>query len=259
MGHENVIVEIGDDFVAALTLNRPNNLNTFNVPLAKELSQALLELDSEPRVRVIVLKGAGKAFCAGIDVSDFANKSVMEYRDWIDCMENPLVTISRLNKPVIAQVHGVAAANGAGLVAAADLAVAGEKARLGLTAINVGLNCIGPVVPVSRSIGRKRALELLFYGELISAQEALSMGLINKVIPEADLDKETRNWAAKLAQKSPLALQIAKKSFYATADLDYYKAFEYMNEAFARLCSTEDAKEGICAFKEKRTPTWKEK
>jgi len=259
MGYENILVEIGGDFVAELTLNRPDNLNTFNIPLATELNQALLELDAEKEVRVILLKGAGKAFCAGIDVSDFFNKSVSEYRDWIECMENPLVTISRMHKPVIAQVQGVAAANGAGLVAAADLAVAGEKARLGLTAINVGLNCIGPVVPVTRSIGRKRALELLFYGNLISAQEALAMGLVNKVIPEADLEKETRNWAATLAQKSPVGLQIAKKAFYAAADLDFYKAFEYMNEAFARLCSTEDAREGVSAFLEKRNPVWKEK
>ncbi|MEW6187005.1 MAG: enoyl-CoA hydratase-related protein, partial [Thermodesulfobacteriota bacterium] len=151
------------------------------------------------------------------------------------------------------------AANGAGLGAAADLAIAGEKARLGLTAINVGLNCIGPVVPVSRSIGRKRAMEMLFYGNLISAQEALNMGLINRVVPEADLERETRDWAAVLAQKSPLALQIAKKAFYAAADLDYYKAFEYMNEAFARLCSTEDAREGVEAFLGKRTPVWKQK
>ncbi len=144
-------------------------------------------------------------------------------------------------------------------MAAADLATAGENARLGLTAINVGLNCIGPVIPVTRSVGRKRSLELLFYGDLITAKEALSMGLINRVIPEADLDKETRKWAAILAQKSPLALQIAKKAFYAAADLDYYKAFEYMNEAFARLCSTEDAKEGISAFLGKRSPVWKQK
>lgn len=259
MSYENIIVEIGNDFVAEITLNRPGSLNTFNIPLAMELNNALQSLDSESRARVILLKGAGKAFCAGIDISDFSNKSVTEYRNWIECMENPLITISRLNKPVIAQVHGVAAANGAGLVAAADLATAGEKARMGLTAINVGLNCIGPVIPVTRSVGRKRALELLFYGDLITAKEALNMGLINRVIPEADLDRETRNWAALLAQKSPVALQIAKKAFYAAADLDYYKSFEYMNEAFARLCSTEDAGEGINAFLEKRKPVWKEK
>jgi enoyl-CoA hydratase/carnithine racemase len=259
MSYENVIVEIGDDSVAAITLNRPNNLNTFNVPLAKELNLALQELDSQARVRVIIVKGAGKAFCAGIDVGDFFDKSTMEYREWIECMETPLVTISRLSKPVIAQVHGVAAANGAGLVAAADLAVAGEDSRLGLTAINVGLNCVGPVIPVTRSVGRKRALELLLFGELVTAREALEMGLVNRVVPTAELEKETRNWAAVLAQKSPVALQIAKKAFYAASDLDYYKAFEYMNEAFARLCSTEDAKEGIRAFLEKRSPVWQER
>ncbi len=259
MNYETVIVEIGDDCVAQITLNRPNNLNTFNVPLAEELNRALQELDSQKQVRVIIIKGAGKVFSAGIDVGDFFDKSTAEYRDWIECMENPLVTITRMSKPVIAQVHGVAAANGAGLVAAADLAIAAEDARMGLTAINVGLNCIGPVIPVTRSVGRKRALELLFFGELITAREALNMGLVNKVVPAADLDKETRNWAATLAQKSPVALQIAKKAFYAAADLDYYKQFEYMNEAFARLCSAEDAKEGIRSFLEKRSPVWKEK
>ena len=174
-------------------------------------------------------------------------------------MENPLVTISRMSKPVIAQVHGVATANGAGLVAAADLAVMADDARMGLTAINVGLNCIGPVVPVTRSVGRKRALELLFFGELVNAQEALAMGLVNRVVPSNDLEAETIAWAKKLAKKSPLALQHSKKAFYAAADLDYYKAFEYMNEAFARLCTAEDAEEGIHAFMEKRDPVWKKR
>ena len=144
-------------------------------------------------------------------------------------------------------------------MAAADLAVASDDARIGLTAINVGLNCIGPVVPVTRSIGRKRALELLFFGELINAGKALEMGLVNRVVPRADLERETRNWASILAKKSPLALQIAKKAFYAASDMDYYQTFEYMNEAFSRLCTTEDAKEGVQAFLEKRQPTWKER
>ena len=257
MNYENVIVEIGSDFVAEIKLNRPNNLNTFTVPLANELNNALQELDKDERVRVIILKGSGRAFCAGIDVSDFSNKNSMEYREWIECMESPLVTISRMSKPVIAQVQGIAAANGVGLVAAADLAVADDKARFGLTAINVGLNCIGPIVPVSKSVGRKKALELLFYGDFINAQEALTMGLINKILPEEDMERGTRSWAATLAQKSPIALQIAKRAFYTSSDLDYYKAFDYMSEAFVRLCCTEDAKEGINAFKEKRTPVWK--
>ena len=259
MSYEQVLVNVGDDFVGELTLNRPQQLNTFNTPLAEELQAALLDLDSNPQVRVILLKGAGKAFCAGIDVNELFGKSTMEYRAWIERMETPLITISQLKKPVIAQVHGVAAANGAGLLAAADLAIAAEGFRMGLTAINVGLNCIGPVVPVMRSVGRKRALELLLYGELISTEKALEMKLINKIVPAADLDSEARKWAANLAAKSPIAVQISKQAFYTASDMDYYKAFSYMNEAFARLCSTEDAKEGVQAFLEKRTPVWKEK
>lgn len=256
MGYETVSLTFADDYVAEITLNRPENLNTFNIPLAMELHQALLEIDRDDRARVALVKGAGKAFCAGIDVSFLPGKSVQEYREWIECMEAPLVTISRMRKPVIAQVHGVAAANGAGLVAAADLAIAGEKARIGLTAINVGLNCVGPVIPVSRSVGRKKALDLLFFGELIPAPEAAQMGLINRVVTDGDLETEARTWAAKLAQKSPLALQHAKKAFYSAADQEYTKAFDYMNEAFARLCATDDAKEGIVAFKEKRPAVW---
>jgi enoyl-CoA hydratase/carnithine racemase len=256
---ENVIVTAGEDFIGEITLNRPDSLNTFTLPLAKELTAALQELDEDPAVRVIIVKGAGKAFCAGIDVGDFFGKSTREYRNWIECMEAPLEAVSQMQKPVIAQVHGVAAANGAGLVAACDLAIAADNARMGLTAINVGLNCVGPVIPVTRSVGRKRAMEMLLYGDLIKAPAALDMGLINKVVPADDLEMETRRWAAVLAAKSPIALQNAKSAFYSAADLTYEKAFAYMNEAFARLCSSEDAKEGVSAFLEKRTPTWQEK
>ena len=259
MDYNNLIVERLDGFIAEITLNRPEQLNTFNTGLAMELNQVLMALDQENQVRVIIIKGAGKAFCAGIDVSEFFGKTALEYQKWIENMEQPLVTISRIGKPVIAQVHGVAAANGAGLVASADLAIAAESARIGLTAINVGLNCVGPVVPVTRSVGRKRALEMLLFGNLLKAPEALDMGLINRVVPEEKLEDKTRKWASLLAKKSPIAAQIAKKAFYAAADLDYYKAFEYMNEVFARLCTSEDAKEGISAFLERREPEWQER
>jgi enoyl-CoA hydratase/carnithine racemase len=259
MHYETLIAETGDDFVASITLNRPQQLNTFSTALAAELDAAFKALDAHGRVRVILVKGAGKAFCAGIDVTEFPDKSPSEYRRWIQQMESPLVTISRINKPVIAQVHGAAAANGAGLVAAADLAIAADNARIGLTAINVGLNCVGPVVPLARSVGRKKALEMLFYGNLLGAAEALQMGLVNRVVPESELDKEARAWAALLAQKSPLALQNAKRGFYEAEDMDYYRAFDHMNELFARLCTTRDASEGIEAFRENRKPDWQER
>ena len=259
MAYENIIVTIGDDHVAEVIINRPDHLNTFTITLAQELVQALHEVDNDPRVRVVILKGAGRVFCAGIDVNFIHDKTITEFRDWIEIMFKPLETIGCMAKPVIAQVHGVASANGAGLVAAADLAIAGERARFGLTAINVGLSCIGPVVPVTRSVGRKKALELLLFGDLIPAPEALDMGLINRVVPGDALEAEGRKWAATLAQKSPLALQLTKKAFYRAADMDYYKSLEYMKEVFARLCATEDAQEGVAAFTQKREPVWQGK
>lgn len=256
---ETISFTITDNHLVEITLNRPDQLNTLTREMASQLTAALRTADTDPSVRVVILKGTGRAFCAGIDVGDFSHMSTMAYRDWVGAMEQPLVTISQIKKPVIAQVHGIAAANGAGLVAAADLAIAADNARIGLTAINVGLNCVGPVIPVARSVGRKRALELLLYGELIPAQRAMEMGLINKVVPAEDLEMETRRWAGILAEKSPIAVQIAKSAFYRAADVNYEQAFEYMNEAFARLCSTEDAKEGVAAFLEKRKPTWRER
>ncbi len=257
MKYEHILMNIGDDHIGEITLNRPESMNTFNTPMAKELDDALRVLDNDESVRVIVLKGAGKAFCVGIDVSEFPGKTAMEYSEWIGLMGAPMVTMNDLKKPVIAQVQGIAAAIGAGLVAAADFAIVSENARFGLTAINVGLNCVGPVVPVTRCVGRKRALELLLYGDLIDAQEALQMGLVNHVVPRDELDQKTRERAALLAAKSPLAVETAKKAFYTAADMEYHKAFEHMTNSLARLCTTEDAKEGINAFFEKRKPHWK--
>ena len=259
MAFQCIKVETNERFVGTVTLNRPEQLNTFSSQLAGELLGAFQDLDNDSSVRVIRLKGAGKAFCAGIDITELDGKSTQDYRAWIEHMERPLVFISKMKKPVIAQVHGVAAANGAGLVAAADLAIAADNSRIGLTAINVGLNCVGPVLPVARSVGRKKALELLFYGELIKAFQAMQMGLINRVVPKDDLENEGLAWAENLASKSPVALQIAKQAFYASSDMAYTRQFDYMNEVFARLCSTHDAKEGVAAFLEKRPPKWQGK
>ena len=259
MEFKQVLLEKKDNHVATITLNRPEQLNTFSTRMAIELNQALLDFDADPEVRVILLKGAGKAFCAGIDVSELEGQTPMEYQAWISGMERPLLNISKLKKPVIAQLHGVAAANGMGLVAAADLVIAADNARMGLTAINVGLNCVGPVIPVARCVGRKKALELLLYGNLIKAEEALSLGLINKIVPNDELETKALEWAEELAQKSPIAVTIAKTGFYASEDMNYDAQFSYMNEAFARLCTTDDAKEGVKAFFEKRRAVWREK
>jgi enoyl-CoA hydratase/carnithine racemase len=256
MSYANLIVSVDDYYIGSITLNRPEQLNTFTTPMATELTHALAELDGDPRVRVVLIKGAGKAFCAGIDVNELKGKTALEYRAWIERMEQPLVAISQMKKPVIAQVQGAAAANGMGLAVAADLVIAAENAKMGLTAINVGLNCVGPVIPVARVVGRKKALELLLFGDLINAQEAMRLGLVNRVVATEDLEKEAQAWAVTLAKKSPVAVQIAKKGFYGSEDMGYLNQFDYMNDAFARLCTTQDAKEGVAAFFEKREPNW---
>nr|WP_320189971.1 enoyl-CoA hydratase-related protein [uncultured Desulfobacter sp.] len=259
MTYETIIAQTLEGHVASVTLNRAEAMNTFSSQMAEELYDALSLFEAASDVRVILIKGAGRAFCAGIDVNELKGKTTNQYREWIEKMESPLVLISKMHTPLIAQVHGAAAANGMGLVAASDLAIAADNVKMGLTAINVGLNCVGPVIPVARCVGQKKALELLLYGELIKADQALELGLINRIVPKEDLDETALAWARDLAKKSPLAVKIAKSAFYASRDMPYEAQFAYMNEAFARLCDTNDAKEGVAAFFEKRPPVWQEK
>ena len=256
MNYQTILVS-KKDHIGTIILNRPENLNTFTVTLAKELNNALYDLDNDIDVRVIIIKGAGKGFCAGIDVNDLKDKSPVELYKWAELMEKMSLTIADMAKPVIASVHNIAVANGIGLVASADLTIASEDTRFGATAVKVGLFCIGPAIPLSRCIGRKKALELLLTGDLIDAHEAERIGLINKVVSYDKLEEETLKLANKIAAKSPLAVQIGKKSFYKVADLEYSKAFEMANNHFAMLCTTEDANEGVNAFLNKRSPEWK--
>ncbi|MCD6305458.1 MAG: enoyl-CoA hydratase/isomerase family protein [Deltaproteobacteria bacterium] len=258
MSYQTVIVE-RKGYVGVITLNRPEAMNTFSSDMARELNQALLELENDQRIRVVVVKGAGKAFSTGIDVSEFFGKSHREYREWVGLMEQMNNRIISMGKPVIASVHGFAVANGAGLLAVCDLAVVAAGTKIGTTAINVGLFCMGPAVPLSRSMGRKRCMEMLLTGDMISAETAERWGLVNKVVPLDQLEEATIGLANKLAEKSPLALQMGKQAFYGMSDMEFGKALEYSNEVFAGLCMTEDAAEGINAFLEKRKPNWKER
>ena len=256
MSQATVIVQ-KRDHIGIISLNRPEQLNTFNTALATDLNKALVDLDNDEDIRVVVIRGIGKAFSAGIDVSEYFGKTQREYYEWISLMERMAHVIAYMKKPVIASAHGFAVANGAGLIAACDLAVVAEGTKIGATAINVGLFCMGPAVPMSRSLGRKRCLEMLLTGDMIDAQTAEQWGLINKVVPADKLEEATIELAQKLAAKSPLALQMGKRAFYGMSDMEYGKALEYSNEVFAALCATEDAEEGVRAFLEKREPVWK--
>ena len=245
------------DMIGLITLNRPEDMNTFNVPFARALNDALRDLDQDDEIRAIVIQAAGKHFSAGISLPEFQGKSPKELREFLGLMDEFYHTIPRMKKPVIASVKGYALANGAGLAFASDLAVAAQDAKIGTTAINVGLICLGPAVPLTRHVGRKKALEMILTGDIISAAEAERLGLINKIVPPDELEAKTMELAAKIAQKSPLAVQIGKTGIYGMSEIPYHQALDYMDELFASLCATEDAREGIEAFQEKRKPKWK--
>ena len=254
---KNLVLTEKQNMIGIITLNRPEAMNTFNVPFARALNDTLLDMDQDDDVRVVVIRAAGKHFSTGISLPEFQGKSARELREFLGFMDEFYHTLPRMQKPVIASVKGAAVANGAGLVFACDLAVAAENARFGTTAINVGLICLGPAVPLARHVGRKKALEMVLTGDIISAPEAQQLGLINKVVPPDDLEAETMKLAAKIAKKSPLAVQIGKTGIYGMSEIPYHQAVDYMDELFASLCGTEDAIEGINAFMEKREPVWK--
>jgi enoyl-CoA hydratase/carnithine racemase len=258
MSFETILIEKRDK-IGILTLNRPQKFNTFNTRLAEELNAALCQLDEDNEVRVVIVKGAGKVFSTGIDVSEFHGKTLSEYHRWLTPMDQMHLTIASMGKPVIAMVHGYAVANGAGLMAAADFAVVAEGTQIGTTAINVGLLCTGPIIPMSYGLGKKKTLEMLLSGDMIDAREAERLGLVNKVVPAEKLEEETFAFAQKLIAKSPVAIEIGKKFYYQMIDMPFRQRFVLNSEIMARLCTTEDASEGINAFIEKRQPMWKGK
>ncbi len=258
MSYTNVLVD-KRDHIGFITLNRPQAMNTFNVPFARELNDALWEMEQDPEVRVVVIDANGKHFSTGISLDEFKEKTSKEYREFIHLMDEHNHTLARMKKPVIASVKGYALANGAGLSFACDLTVAAEDAKFGTTAINVGLICLGPAAPLARNLGLKKTLEMVLTGDIISAAEAERLGLVNKVVPSDKLEEATLELAAKLAAKSPLALQTGKSGVYAMQNVPYSQALNMLSDRFAALCSTEDAEEGVKAFLEKRKPVWRER
>jgi len=238
-----------DGYVGRVTLDRPAAMNTFSTQLAIDLDDALRAFDDRPETRVVVVDGAGEAFSAGIDLSEHADlEGEAAYEDWVARMERPFLTITRMGTPVIAAAHGHAAANGIGLVAACDLAVAADGTMFGATAPKVGLFCMGPAVPLLAALPQKRALELLLTGDLIDAETAREWGLLNRVTPAGDHVAAALDLAETIAEKSPTAIRMGKRAVYEMAGMEYGDALAHSNEAFAALCATDDAHEGIDAF-----------
>jgi enoyl-CoA hydratase/carnithine racemase len=243
--------------VATLTLNRPAARNALSLGLMTALVTELDRIATDPSVTVVILAAAGPAFCAGHDLREMRADPTREaYQQVFALCSRLMQTIVRLPKPVIAQVHGVATAAGCQLVATADLAVAAETARFATPGVNIGLFCSTPMVALTRNVGRKAAMEMVLTGDLLDAARAREIGLVNRVVPEAELEAATLGLARQIAAKSPLTLAIGKEAFHRQAEMDLPAAYAYAAEVMTRNMLARDAAEGIDAFLTKRPPVW---
>jgi enoyl-CoA hydratase/carnithine racemase len=239
-----------------VVLNRPEKRNALSLELMEEVLSALRAIGARPEVRAIVLEGAGPAFSAGHDLGEMIGRDPDFYDRLFEVCTVMMETIHRVPQPVIAKVHGMATAAGCQLVASCDLVVAAEDARFATPGVKIGLFCSTPMVPVSRAVGRKRALELLLTGEPISAATAADWGLVNRVVPAEQLDAAVAGLVGAIARSSALTVAIGKEAFYAQVDVGEHEAYEHTKDVMTRNALAADAQEGMCAFLEKRPPNW---
>jgi enoyl-CoA hydratase/carnithine racemase len=254
--YANLLVRI-EGPAARVTLNRPEKLNALSLDLLQELTAALRSLSADPEVRAIVVDGAGRAFSAGHDLSEMIDRDDSFYRELFSVCTVVMETIHELPQPVIAKVHGFASAAGCQLVAACDLAVAADGTRFATPGVNIGLFCSTPMVPVSRAVGRKRALQMLLTGEPISADTALEWGLINRVVAAEALEPAVAELVAALSRSSPYTVATGKRAFYDQVDRPESDAYAHCQAVMADNARAQDAQEGMGAFLEKRPPVWR--
>jgi enoyl-CoA hydratase/carnithine racemase len=245
------------DGVAWLTLNRPTARNALSLGLMEALDAELAQIETNPAVNVVVIGGAGPAFCAGHDLRELRATPTRAFYEAAFALSSRLMLrVVRLPKPVIARVHGVATAAGCQLVASCDLAVAADTARFATPGVNIGLFCSTPMVALSRAVGRKAAMEMLLTGDLVTAERAREIGLLNRVVPQAELDAAVTALAGQIAAKSPLTVAIGKEAFYRQTEMALDAAYTYTAEVMTRNMLARDAGEGIDAFLAKRPPVW---
>lgn len=245
------------DGIATLTLNRPDARNALSRPLMTEIQAEIDRIRDDAAIRVVVIAAAGETFCAGHDLKEIrATPGRAAYTALFAQCSRMMQSIVRLPKPVIARVQGTATAAGCQLVASCDLAVASAAARFATPGVNIGLFCSTPMVALSRNVSRKHAMEMLLLGELVDAETAFRFGLVNRVVPPASLDETVRDFALKIAAKSPLTLRVGKEAFYRQIELDLAAAYDYASTVMTENMLTRDAEEGIDAFLGKRAPTW---
>ncbi len=255
---ETVLLRADEGGIATLTLNRPKAFNALSEELLAALQMQLETISNDSSVRVVVIEGSGDAFCAGHDLKQMRANPSREYYDALfNACSQFMLTLMRIPQPVIAKVHGIATAAGCQLVGTCDLAIASEEAKFATSGINYGLFCSTPAVAVSRNIHRKKAAELLFTGEFIDARTAESFGLINKAVPAKQLNAEVIQMANLIIRKSAVAVSTGKRMLYRQIEMGIDDAYKFAAETMACNMMAFDAGEGIDAFIEKRSPTWK--
>ncbi len=240
-----------------LVLNRPAQFNSLSNAMLETLLAELQSIASDKTVRVVVLQGAGKAFCAGHDLKEMrSNHDKAFMQALFKLCAKVMLTIQEMPQPVIARIHGIATAAGCQLVSMCDLAVAADVAKFAVSGINVGLFCSTPAVGLARNMGRKEALEMLLTGEFIDAGEAQRRGLVNRVVALGDLDEAVEHLVQSILAKSPVAVATGKQMFYKQLEMGIEAAYQYAGEVMACNMMAGDAAEGIDVFIEKRKPVW---
>jgi enoyl-CoA hydratase/carnithine racemase len=255
---EPLVLSTREGGIARLTLNRPNRFNPLSLEMIAAIQAELDALAQDPLAHVVVLAAEGRGFSSGHDLKEMrahAGDEVWQRKLFDDC-SRVMVALTRLPQPVIARVHGIATAAGCQLVSMCDLAVASENAIFAMPGVNVGVFCSTPAVGVARNVGRKRAMEMLLTGEPIDAATALAWGLVNRVVPAAELDAAVAHYTEIILARSPAVVRAGKAAFYRQIERPLEAAYETAGEVMAKNLSLEDAAEGIDAFLSKRPPHW---
>ena len=255
MAYRNLLVE-RDGRVALVTMNRPERRNSLSLEHLQDLLECFRSIGADEQVTVAILRANGPAFCSGHDLSEMIDREPAVYERLFALCTELMETLSSIPQPVIAQVHGTATAAGCQLVASCDLAVASTEARFATPGVKIGLFCTTPMVALTRAVGRKKAMEMLLTGEPIAAQEALAAGLVNRVVPPAELDRATRALALRIVAASPSVVGLGKRAFYQQIDLPRPEAYAVAQQVMCANAVAADAQEGMSAFLQKRAPKW---
>jgi len=257
MNYEEILYEVKEN-IAKITLNRPEMRNRLSNKMMLEVVDALEKARADDEVRVIIIIGAGdKAFCAGADIGEFKARPPLENRKLYDAYAGLCKVFVTLGKPSIAAVRGYALAGGCGLAIYPDITIASEDAKFGTPEISVGVWPMMVSATLGRTVGRKKALEMMFTGDIIDAHEAERIGLVNKVVPTDKLEETVMELANKLKDKSPAIIKLGRDAFFAVQDMEFSKAVDRLRDMIVLLLATDDSQEGVAAFLAKRKPMWK--